>query len=50
MSQLDELRGQIDHIDAPLTALFLRRMEVTERVGRWKQANGVAVLDAARER
>ena len=30
MSQLDELRGQIDRIDAQLTALFLRRMEVTE--------------------
>ena len=50
MSQLDELRGQIDDIDAQLTALFLRRMEVTEQVGRWKQANGVSVLDAARER
>ena len=49
MSQLDALRGQIDHIDAQLTALFLRRMEVTEQVGRWKQANGVPVLDAARE-
>lgn len=50
MSQLDELRGQIDHIDAQLTALFLRRMEVTEQVGRWKQANGIPVLDTARER
>ena len=50
MSQLDELRGQIDRIDAQLTALFLQRMEVTEQVGRWKQANGVPVLDAARER
>ena len=46
MSQLDELRGQIDRIDAQLTALFLQRMEVTEQVGRWKQANGVPVLDA----
>ena len=50
MSQLDELRAEIDDIDAQLTALFLRRMEVTEQVGRWKQANGVSVLDAARER
>ena len=50
MSQLDELRGQIDDIDAQLTALFLRRMEVTEQVGRWKQANGIPVLDTARER
>ena len=49
MSQLDELRGQIDDIDAQLTALFLRRMEVTEQVGRWKQANGIPVLDTARE-
>ena len=50
MSQLDALRAEIDDIDARLTSLFLQRMEVTERVGRWKQANGVPVLDAARER
>ena len=50
MSQLDELRARIDDIDAQLTALFLQRMAVTEQVGRWKQANGIPVLDAARER
>ena len=50
MSQLDELRDRIDTIDAQLTALFLQRMEVTEQVGRWKQANGIPVLDTARER
>ena len=32
---------RIDTIDAQLTALFLQRMEVTEQVGRWKQANGI---------
>lgn len=50
MSQLDELRARIDGIDAQLTALFLQRMEVTEQVGHWKQANGIPVLDTARER
>ena len=35
MSQLDALRAEIDDIDGRLTALFLRRMEVTEQVGRW---------------
>lgn len=50
MSQLDALRAEIDDIDGRLTALFLRRMEVTEQVGRWKQANGIPVLDAGRER
>ncbi len=49
MSELDLLRGQIDDIDAQLTALFLRRMEVTGRVGAYKQKNGIPVLDAARE-
>ena len=33
MSELNELRGEIDAIDAQLTELFLRRMDVTRRVG-----------------
>ena len=33
MSELDALRGEIDQIDRQLVELFLRRMEVTGRVG-----------------
>ena len=50
MSELNELRGEIDAIDAQLTELFLRRMDVTRRVGEYKQAHGIPVLDPARER
>ena len=50
MSELDALRGEIDQIDRQLVELFLRRMEVTGRVGAYKQARGIPVLDAERER
>lgn len=49
MSQLDEYRAQLDAIDGGLTELFLRRMEVTARVGEYKRSMGVPVLDADRE-
>jgi len=49
MSRLDEYRAQLDAIDGGLTQLFLRRMEVTARVGEYKRAAGVPVLDADRE-
>ena len=50
MSELNELREEIDAIDTQLTELFLRRMDVTRRVGEYKQAHGIPVLDPARER
>ena len=50
MSELDTLRSEIDEIDTQLTALFLRRMDVTARVGAYKQENGLPVLDEARDR
>jgi len=50
MTELEGYRRQIDAIDREIVELFLRRMEVTGAVGRFKQANGVPVLDAGRER
>ena len=49
MDDLTTLRAEIDEIDAQLTSLFLRRMDVTRRVGAYKQSQGIPVLDAARE-
>jgi len=49
MSQLDEYRAQLDAIDGGITQLFLRRMEVTARVGEYKRSAGTPVLDAGRE-
>ena len=50
MSELDQYRAQIDAIDAELSQLFLRRMEVTQKVGEYKLRQGLAVLDPQRER
>lgn len=49
MTELERCRSEIDAIDRELAALFLRRMAVTARVGEYKKANGIPVLDAQRE-
>jgi len=49
MSQLDEYRAQLDAIDGGLTELFIRRMEITGKVGEYKRATGAPVMDAQRE-
>ena len=49
MSELDTLRQEIDQIDRQLTGLFLRRMEVTQKVGEYKLRQGIPVLDTQRE-
>ena len=50
MNDLEEYRRRIDAIDAELVQLFLRRMEVTWKVGEYKKANGLPVLDSGREK
>lgn len=50
MSELEEYRGQIDAIDREMVQLFLKRMEVTGKVGEYKKERGIPVLDAERER
>ena len=50
MNDLEEYRRRIDAIDAQLVQLFLRRMEVTRKVGEYKNANGLPVLDSGREK
>ncbi|MDD6023223.1 MAG: chorismate mutase [Oscillospiraceae bacterium] len=49
MENLDTLRGAIDEIDNQIVHLFSRRMDVTRRVGEYKQKNGIPVLDSGRE-
>ena len=46
---LQELRRQIDDIDAQVAALYRRRMEAARRIGEYKRENGLPVHDAARE-
>lgn len=48
--QLDEIRKQIDVIDAKLLPLFGERMRIAEKVAEIKRENNLAIFDAARER
>ena len=50
MDELNNLRREIDQIDRQLVELFRQRMDVTRRVGEYKAAHGIPVLDQARER
>ena len=47
--ELSELRDEIDRVDGELTALFLRRMEVSRRIASVKAGQGLPILNAARE-
>lgn len=46
---LQELRGQIDDIDAQIVALYEKRMDVCARVAEYKIETGKKVFDKARE-
>jgi len=48
--ELAELRMQIDAIDGELIRLFERRMEVAAEIAKYKQRNGLPVLDPEREK
>lgn len=50
MTELERYRQEIDDIDAELVKLFLARMDVTGKVGEYKQREGIPVLDAGREK
>ena len=45
---LEQLRGQIDHLDAELLAVLSRRMSVAEKIGMIKKENDVTILQTSR--
>ena len=47
---LEKQRAEIDAIDREIVALFERRMQVVLDVARIKKENGIAILDASREK
>ena len=49
MTELEQLRQDIDRIDRMMVDLFLQRMEIARKVGEYKLRVGIPVLDAARE-
>ena len=50
MSELKQLRDEIDIIDRQIADLFRQRMDVTYKVGQYKVRNHMNVLDESRER
>lgn len=50
MRKLDELRGEIDAIDAELTELLRRRLDVSDQVAAVKRESGAVISDPRRER
>lgn len=47
--ELDEIRREIDTIDAEILELFQKRMKLAEGVARFKKANNMPVFQAQRE-
>ena len=47
---LEKQRAEIDAIDREIVALFERRMQVVVDVARIKKENGIAIIDASREK
>ena len=47
-SELNVCRQQIDQIDAELFELLCERMKTSEKIGRIKKANNVAILQSNR--
>lgn len=47
---LDAFRQEIDGLDAGIVELLCRRLEVVQEIAAVKQAQGLAVRDAERER
>lgn len=46
---LDSLRRQIDDLDRQIVELLARRLELARRIGAYKAAHGLPVLDEVRE-
>ncbi len=46
---LEDLRREIDRIDDKIIALVSQRLEIARMVAAYKRANGIPILDEARE-
>ena len=47
---MDELRAQIDEIDAGLVELYKKRMDIASQIGAYKRENNLPIYDSERER
>lgn len=48
-TSLDELRREIQRVDAKIVDLLAERMKIVRAIGELKRARGLAVVDPARE-
>ena len=48
LEHIDDLRGQIDHLDNELLDLYGKRMKLAEAIGRYKKKNNIAILQSGR--
>ena len=46
---LNELREEINEVDAKIVKLFKKRMDIAARVAEYKKEHSLPILDAARE-
>lgn len=49
MNELENTRKEIETIDRQMAELFVRRMEMSARIGEYKAENALPVRDAERE-
>ena len=49
MSDLDEYRQQINHIDEQMLKLFAKRMQVVKKIGMYKIKNHLSIENRQRE-
>jgi len=45
---LEELRNQIDHLDDELMEILSQRMRIAEKIGEYKKANNITILQTSR--
>lgn len=50
MSQIDNLRAEIDRLDESLVLLLAQRFRVTDKVGKLKKDHQLPAIDEERER
>ena len=50
MANLDEMREQIDRIDAEIMNAFQERMSLSAEIAKYKKENNLPVLDEKREK
>ena len=49
MSDLDNLRYEINNIDSEILYLLKKRMDISVKVGKFKKENNITILDNTRE-